>query len=36
MWVAGATAFGEKAYLVLSLVAKSVLAWQIFGGSLGT
>lgn len=29
-------AFGEKAYLVLSLVAKSVLAWQIFGGSLGT
>lgn len=27
-------AFGEKAYLVLSLVAKSVLAWQIFGGSL--
>jgi hypothetical protein len=28
--------FGEKAYLVLSLGAKSVLAWQIFGGSLGT
>lgn len=27
-------AFGEKAYLVLSLVAKSLLAWQIFGGSL--
>jgi len=27
-------AFGEKTYLVLSLVAKSVLAWQIFGGSL--
>ena len=27
-------AFGEKAYLVLSLTAKSVLAWQIFGGSL--
>ena len=26
--------FGEQAYLVLSLVAKSVLAWQIFGGSL--
>lgn len=26
--------FGEKAYLVLSLVAKSVLAWQIYGGSL--
>ena len=27
-------AHGEKTYLVLSLVAKSVLAWQIFGGSL--
>jgi hypothetical protein len=27
-------AFGEKAYLVLSLGAKSILAWQIFGGSL--
>lgn len=27
-------AFGEKTYLVLSLAAKSVLAWQIFGGSL--
>lgn len=27
-------ALGEKSYLVLSLVAKSVLAWQIFGGSL--
>ncbi|MFP3882549.1 MAG: heliorhodopsin HeR [Actinomycetota bacterium] len=27
-------ASGEKSYLVLSLVAKSVLAWQIFGGSL--
>ncbi len=26
--------FGEKTYLVLSLVAKSILAWQIFGGSL--
>lgn len=26
--------FAEKAYLVLSLVAKSVLAWQIYGGSL--
>lgn len=25
---------GEKVYLVLSLVAKSVLAWQIYGGSL--
>ena len=27
-------AYGEKAYLVLSLVAKSALAWQVFGGSL--
>ena len=27
-------AFGEKTYLVLSLVAKSMLAWQIFAGSL--
>jgi hypothetical protein len=27
-------AFGEKTYLVLSLVAKSALAWQIFAGSL--
>ena len=27
-------AYGEKAYLVLSLAAKSVLAWLIFGGSL--
>jgi hypothetical protein len=26
--------FGEHAYLVLSLVAKSALAWQIYGGSL--
>lgn len=25
---------GEKVYLVLSLVAKSALAWQIFGGTL--
>ena len=29
-------AYGEKTYLVLSLAAKSVLAWQIFGGSLAT
>ena len=28
--------FGEKTYLVLSLVAKSLLAWQIYGGSLAT
>ncbi|CAA9404094.1 heliorhodopsin HeR [uncultured Nocardioides sp.] len=27
-------AFGEKAYLVLSLGAKSALAWQVFAGSL--
>ncbi len=27
-------AFGEKGYLVLSLGAKSVLAWQVFAGSL--
>ena len=27
-------AYGEKTYLVLSLAAKSLLAWQIFGGSL--
>ena len=27
-------AFGETAYLVLSLAAKSALAWQIFAGSL--
>ncbi len=29
-------AFGEKTYLVLSLAAKSILAWQIYGGSLAT
>lgn len=29
-------AYGEKGYLVLSLVAKSLLAWQIFFGSLAT
>jgi hypothetical protein len=28
--------FGEKGYLVLSLGAKSVLAWQIFAGSLSS
>ncbi len=27
-------AFGERVYLILSLVAKSALAWQIFAGSL--
>ena len=29
-------AFGERSYLVLSLVAKSALAWQIFAGSLAS
>jgi len=29
-------AYGEKTYLVLSLAAKSILAWQIYGGSLAT
>ena len=28
--------FGEKVYLVLSLVAKSALAWQIFAGTLAS
>ena len=28
--------FGEKAYLVLSLTAKTLLAWQIFAGSLAS
>jgi hypothetical protein len=27
-------AYGEKSYLVLSLIAKTALAWQIFAGSL--
>ena len=27
-------AFGERNYLVLSLIAKSALAWQVFAGSL--
>ncbi|PIZ46567.1 hypothetical protein COY32_03065, partial [candidate division WWE3 bacterium CG_4_10_14_0_2_um_filter_41_14] len=26
--------YGEKAYIVLSLVAKSLLAWQVFAGTL--
>jgi hypothetical protein len=26
--------FGEKAYVLLSLVAKSALAWQVFAGTL--
>jgi hypothetical protein len=28
--------FGEQAYIVLSLTAKSALAWQVFGGTLAT
>jgi hypothetical protein len=28
--------FGEKVYIVLSLTAKSILAWQVFGGTLAT
>ena len=27
---------GERAYILLSLIAKSALAWQIFGGTLAT
>jgi hypothetical protein len=26
--------YGERAYVVLSLVAKSLLAWQVFAGTL--
>jgi hypothetical protein len=26
--------YGERAYVLLSLVAKSALAWQVFGGTL--
>jgi hypothetical protein len=26
--------YGERGYMVLSLVAKSVLAWQVFAGAL--
>ena len=25
---------GERGYIILSLVAKSLLAWQVFGGTL--
>ena len=28
--------FGEKAYIVLSLTSKSILAWQVFGGTLAS
>jgi hypothetical protein len=27
---------GERAYIVLSLVAKSLLAWQVFSGTLAS
>lgn len=26
--------YGERAYIILSLIAKSLLAWQVFGGTL--
>jgi len=26
--------YGERMYMILSLVAKSALAWQVFGGVL--
>ena len=26
--------FGEKVYIILSLTAKSALAWQVFGGTM--
>jgi hypothetical protein len=26
--------YGERAYMILSLVAKTVLAWQVFAGAL--
>ncbi len=26
--------YGERGYMILSLVAKSALAWQVFGGTL--
>jgi len=26
--------YGEKVYIILSLVAKSALAWQVFAGTL--
>ncbi|MGZ4105208.1 MAG: heliorhodopsin HeR, partial [Actinomycetota bacterium] len=26
--------YGERAYMILSLVAKSLLAWQVFAGTL--
>ena len=29
-------AYGESTYILLSLVAKSALAWQVFGGTLAT
>jgi len=26
--------YGERAYIILSLVAKSLLAWQVYAGTL--
>jgi len=26
--------YGERVYIILSLVAKSLLAWQVFAGTL--
>jgi hypothetical protein len=28
--------FGERVYILLSLTAKSALAWQVFAGTLAT
>lgn len=28
--------FGERVYILLSLTAKSALAWQVFGGALAS
>jgi hypothetical protein len=28
--------YGERTYIILSLVAKSLLAWQVFAGTLAT
>jgi hypothetical protein len=30
----GEPAFAERVYLILSLVAKSALAWQVYAGAL--
>ena len=28
--------YGERRYIILSLVAKTILAWQVFSGSLAS